>query len=343
MQLIIHPGYAKCGSSSIQSFLYSNCQYLEDLGVYLPDKAFRFSFESNAEPLHLIPPNSYFEELITAQDWRAFETRLAQILAYAHEKKYKAILVSSELLGHECFLSSIQEIHKILSCYFRDIKLCFYIRRQDDYLVSSWEQWSHKIGASLEKYVNQSLQNHLPDYLKIARLLEEVYGNASLHVVPIHRKAFKGDNLVSDFCQRIALDMPESLNSDIRANVGINPYLCDILYRLPHLYKSQHDYSIKNLLTCYIEGEDLLFKSGKSILEPSLRSRVVEHFRRDNEVLQSKYFNYLSVDEVFGLDAFPQTHSKEERLQLQIEELKNVMAIQMDLIIQLLRQSDKAE
>ncbi|MDV3351554.1 hypothetical protein D0962_10330 [Leptolyngbyaceae cyanobacterium CCMR0082] len=341
MQLIIHPGYGKCGTSSIQAFLYSNLQYLEKTGIYLPDSNFNFSFERNVKSFNFSAPNPYFQDLITSRKISVFEKRIKQVLSQAKKVQCKAILISSEVLGHEWSFASAREIHAVFAKYFQERTVCFYIRRQDDYLVSSWEQWYHKVGESLESYVNESLQNHSPNYLKIVSFLEECYGPSSLQVFPINREVLIGKNLISDFCQRINLSIPESLVTDIRTNVGLNPYLCDILYRIPHLYNGHHDYSVKNLLTNFIGEKDLLLRNGKSILSMSLRRRVVEHFRSDNELLKTKYFNNLSVDEIFGLNAYAQEPLDNGELRLQIEELKNVIAIQMELIIHLLKESDK--
>ena len=53
MGLILHPGHTKCGSSSIQKYLYDNRTTLEEKGYAVPDRFFHLDLKRAViSPLH---------------------------------------------------------------------------------------------------------------------------------------------------------------------------------------------------------------------------------------------------------------------------------------------------
>ena len=133
-------------------------------------------------------------------------------------------------------LTKGKKIHDITATLFDEISILLYIRRQDEFLLSSWQQWRHKKGQSLKWVIDNALKSHVPDYLGTAKFFEKVYGKKSLSVIPFHRKAFKDGNLISDFNFRAQLNISSSV--DHYENISLNPYLCEILSRIPNIYQN---------------------------------------------------------------------------------------------------------
>lgn len=126
MKLILHPGHGKCGSSSIQTFLYSKISELNKLGIYLPDPNFRFSFEIEKSSLEKQTPLWYFKRLMDEDNMESFEERLNQVLEKAHKSNCKMILISAENLGNIRGITKGRKIHEILASHF-DQKMVIFI------------------------------------------------------------------------------------------------------------------------------------------------------------------------------------------------------------------------
>ncbi|MCU0534588.1 MAG: hypothetical protein MUD14_11910 [Hydrococcus sp. Prado102] len=340
IQLIVHSGHAKCGSSSIQKFIYSNIQYLKKLNTYIPDKNFRFLFDTKESLLQWEDPLHYFGDLIFdgTRDVQEFETRLKEIIEKAHQNNCKKIIISSENLGS--LNAKSRKVHEALASHFKDITIIYYIRTQDNWIVSSWQQWTHKEGENFQDYLHRSLNSNSPDFLKIAEFLEEIYGKKSLMVVPLHKKALINQNLIDDFCERAQIQLSETINTKIDANKGLNLYLCDVLARIPNVYESRHDLYVKNLFNRYVSSKNLLYKNDKDFLDYETRVQILKHFERDNRLLQQKYFDYVSYDDIFNIDN-NSTDDSQQKLEDEIENLKDVIAIQMEMILTLLRRRDE--
>src|SRR5436305_3810918 len=101
IELILHPGHSKCGTTSIQSYLYSNMNLLEEQQIFLPDSRCQFSFESSTEAFEPNYPLWYFESFILGEtDLSLFERRMDQVLKRAVDTRCQKILISSENLSN---------------------------------------------------------------------------------------------------------------------------------------------------------------------------------------------------------------------------------------------------
>lgn len=127
IKLILHPGHGKCGSSSIQSFLYSNADTLKNMGVYLPDQTFRFFFEDQKASLKSGIPLWYFKELIDENKIASFELRLDKVLEKAKQSNCNTIIISAENLGNQRGISQGRKIHEILASRFPQKNIIYYI------------------------------------------------------------------------------------------------------------------------------------------------------------------------------------------------------------------------
>ena len=101
------------------------------------------------------------------------------------------------------------DFHRVLAARFAHVQVIYYIRKQDDWLLSAWQQWGHKTGKLLDAWVDYCLLSHLPSFLWNANHFQEIYGASSLSVVPMHRTALLNGALVADFYQRLGIDAPD--------------------------------------------------------------------------------------------------------------------------------------
>ena len=118
IDLVLHPGHSKCGSTSIQSSLYNNISLIEKQQIFLPDSRCQFSFESSTEPSDPIHPLFYFESLMLGQtELSLFERRMDEVLIRAMDTRCKKILISSENLCNS-YQKHALDFHRVLATQF---------------------------------------------------------------------------------------------------------------------------------------------------------------------------------------------------------------------------------
>ncbi|ACK68801.1 hypothetical protein PCC7424_0333 [Gloeothece citriformis PCC 7424] len=360
IKLILHPGHGKCGSTSIQVFLHSNVDQLKTKRIYLPDSSFRFSFETEpkAEELPFKTPKMkmygwpiyYFRDFLqNKKPLSLFEERIKKILEDAQKSDCEAIIISAEnLVNIDKNNGTGGKIHKILSSYFSDVIVLYYIRRQDDYLISSWQQWAHKKGKKIQEYILECLNSHEPQFFKIAKFFEDIYGTNNVQVVPLNKEVLIEGDLIKDFCHRTQININIETPSKYYSNPSVNPYVCDILSRTPNvfLYHLNDNFprfapendEIKMLLNKYVTTKDLLWSNDKTILNDEMKEMVMKHFEEENRQLHQTYFNYVPYEKVFGVQKLA---NSQKSLEHEIDKLKDVMALQMEIILNLLIEKEE--
>lgn len=338
ISLVLHPGHAKCGSTSIQSYLYSNMALLEEQGIFLPDSKCQFSFESPIEPSEPTYPLWYFESLLLGEaDLSLLERRMDEILKRAVETRCKKIIISSENLSnlHQKYAL---DFHRVLAARFPRVQIIYYIRRQDDWILSAWQQWGHKTGRRLEAWMDYCLRAHLPAFLRNACHFQEIYGASNLTVVPIHRRAFLSGNLVADFCRRLGIDAPDKGNIGERQNLSVNPYLCEILAAINLAHDSTDAEWVKGLLDrSSLRGP--LYRRHNHYMTKTCRDRVLDYYEKDNRELHRRFFGSLEYEEIFARVG---DTSDAERISEKFEGLKDVLSIQLGLLAALLKKEQSA-
>ncbi len=93
MDLILHPGHGKCGSSSVQKFLYDNRAVLQDAGVAVPDRFLHFRFEKNCDFSVQQPAVSYLSKLANQGKSSLLEKRLETAIENAEQSGITLLLL----------------------------------------------------------------------------------------------------------------------------------------------------------------------------------------------------------------------------------------------------------
>lgn len=333
--LILHPGFGKCGSTSIQHFIYSNESLLKEHGVFIPDSKFQFSFENRYSPAQSAIPLWYFYDFLeNRKPIELLEDRLDRIIESAKDYDVETLLISSEILAVIESPGTVK-VHETLASRFPDTKVVLYIRKQDDWILSSWQQWGHKEGHSFKEWCDYCMDTGRPNFLKTAKMLEKIYGSDTLTVIPLNRSALKGNNLLEDFCchsKLTQLDLQRSKEGAV-ANTSLNPYLCEILSLSSSIYPSRDDEFIKELLLDYGRDSTLLLRRQPDFVSPAQRSEIMKFYQKENRLLHSRYFSELDFYSVFpcpeqinrSYDSEPGNSRNHEILGIQIELIVSLM------------------
>lgn len=327
VRLVLHPGHPKCGSSSIQHALLVNRARLLERGVYYPSRR----------------PNQVFIDACDRQEWGPVQEWLTSLLDRAREAGCETLVVSSENLGVRQLVEPGRPMHELFARHCHPVDVVYYLRRQDDWMVSMWQQWGHKRGQSVGEFVDDRLYYDEPVYPQAIRLFENVYGADHVEAVPLHRSALLDGNLIADFARRSGIGRLPVEDPERFRNPSMSGFLCDVLARVPEVYehwdvaqvaKGETDYSIRRLLERHVSPR-VLFSRDKRVMPLELRRRVMEHFAEDNRTLHARHFPDVPFDEVFGLPA-PGEDEELRELRARVDGLQDVVAMQMQVIVELL-------
>ena len=177
-KLFLHIGTGKTGSTSIQKSLEP-----------LKDKRVSFSFNMNG--IHAIPDPVLFANNLAAQ--------AAEITIYSNEWLYTA---NAE------FIAGLADA---LNQHF-ETEVIIYLRRQDQFKVSSYQQVSKRKGADSQfgPVALPQTSEHRSDYLKFINRWAARFGKENICIRVFDKaRLYKGD-VISDFAKLTGVSLPES-------------------------------------------------------------------------------------------------------------------------------------
>ncbi|MDO9106916.1 MAG: hypothetical protein Q7U57_18390 [Methylovulum sp.] len=218
MRIIVHFGMPKTGSTSIEQTLYKS---RDKLNICYPDLG---SFAHNA---HL---SQAFREMLGVRSANTIFFAKKKELALSKLKKVldlnsseKDILLSSELLSNAFSINELKALHSVLVKYTKEVIAVGYIRTPKAYIESAFQQ-RLKTG----KVSSFDLEPCFPYYQFFFEKFDQVFGAENVHFWKFDPINFPNGCVVTDFCQRLAIDIPP--DSIVSVNQGISLDSIPLLY-----------------------------------------------------------------------------------------------------------------
>lgn len=342
VDLVLHPGHSKCGSTTIQDFLYANREIFKKRGVFLPDLNFNFPCHDEYSFTFTHTSRDYFAQVQSGSiSIDELSKKLDDLIKSAKEMGCRRVIISAENLINGIASKNTKAIHQLFADRFNNIRIVYYVRRQDSLMQAAWQQWGHKDGLNLDAYIEKMSKTRFADFYFIARQLKKYYPSSKLHVFPMISEYFIDNNLLVDFCSRALIDKT-NLNFKVdTSNTGISSALCDSLAKIQNVYENKHDQNIKNtLINAAPNAAPLLTKKYNNDLSDESKIKLFEKFETSNVKLHKSFFPTLPF-EVMSLRS-EENDSDQELLLLKrkIEKLEDLNSIQMDMILQLLKKGN---
>lgn len=223
----MHLGARKTGTSTVQRFMDLNRDALEQAGLCYPRTPGKARHEKFA--LFLTPEKEmsrhppWMQRGIT--DWSAFRHEFrAELLEEVGNSRAPQVLLSDETLfdGSE---SMLRRLRRFARNNARSLRLVVYLRRQDDHLVSRYQQ-EVKTGE-IRRLADRSLLADFSDVYDYATQLDQVARVVEPDALIVRRyepSAFDGGSLLEDFLHAAdvnvdadGLTMPEVRNVSLGA------------------------------------------------------------------------------------------------------------------------------
>ena len=334
LDLVLHVGAGKTGTSSIQAFMRGNRDRLASLGTLYPRSP------GGARHARLVLFASPDEELVNFPHWsrqrhqdparfrKVFRRRL---LREIEESGLSRVLLSDE----ELFKASppaLQRLATFTGEVARNLRVVCYLRRQDDHMVSRYQQ-GVKIGwvSRLDAWAHEDMTD-LYDYATRLIRHEELLRPTELVVRRYEPGAFSGGSLLQDFLEAAGIDARvDELAQISDRNASLDAETVEFL-RLLNLHRVEQEGAVPGL----IDNRELVSRLSKASTGPTLslpgpeldrfmaqwdqtNRQVAERFlgdptaelfrepRRNRETITDQRLDPASLDKLFELSQLPET------------------------------------
>jgi len=278
MNLILHIGQPKTGTTSIQNILQINKKILQEFGFLYDTNMLNHQpiFQMIKEDLN---PNKKLLEFVENQK------------KLAKEKKCHSIIISSETLFEEdkSFLNNLVKLFEL------NIKVIVYLKRQDLYLESIWKQWHFK-NKHYKDFNDFSKKFKLPDYYNVLKKWEDIVKKENIVVIPFEKKNFN-DGLLKHFL--ITIGVPNNKISSINfvipktmfgTNQGLSSKGLEFAFLVRDFAKSPLDYKIENFIHEYLD--DVFHKdffASYGLFNIAERKTYIHQWIKTNQKIALKY------------------------------------------------------
>jgi hypothetical protein len=274
-RLIIHIGANKTGSSAIQSFLRLNWKLLRSRGYFVPDQNLGNSENITGDHgLHL-------QHLFDHSDYASLKAKIKLLM----NSESNVVLISAENLSNGQNFQLFNQIVHGIEC-----KVILYIRRQDDIITSSWQQWNSKIETDFHAWLILALQR-LGHWQRCIAGWETVVGAGNVISRIFQRSDLVSGDVVDDFISLLALGDP--LPNFLRPESPVNPSYSDVITSIVSgcnfIFANEHDNKFYEMVR-KLTGDTFVAKNKISLLSRAQRETVIEYYRPENEAVCRKYF-----------------------------------------------------
>ena len=293
-RLLIHAGFAKCGSASIRTAIFQNFRKLQKDNVFVFDKDLRIARTSSdliGTPIWPLEQARKHSENLTRR-------LTAEIALLLKRKADHLAILSAENLANPGMADLLAGLDG--EC---DVLVIFYLRPQLEWIPSAWKQWGLKMGASLSDFVAQCVDTRTPAFKRDIESWKSTLPAANTHVRFLIPELLAGGNPTQDFFNLIGLSAKEyKFESEVR-NPSLDVSILHVLSKNPHLFSDVHDNSLMLPLTRALSKK---FRSTNiQMLSEEEEARIEECFRDENRWLLNTYCSDADADGIYHTHFMP--------------------------------------
>ena len=293
-RLLIHAGFAKCGSASIRTALFQNFRKLQKDNVFVFDKDFRIA--RTAEDLIGTPIWSL--ERARKQSENLTGKLNAETAPLLKRKGDSIAILSAENLANPGMADLFAGIENQY-----DVSIVFYLRPQRQWIPSAWKQWGLKTGASLNDFVAECIETRTPAFRRDIESWKSAFPAATIHVRFLIPELLSAGSPARDFFTLLGLSKKEYVfESEVR-NPSLDVSVLHVLSKNPHLFSDVHDNRLMLALTRTLPKE---FRSTNiEMLSAEQETKIEESFRDENKWLLNTFCSDADADRIYRIHFMP--------------------------------------
>lgn len=301
IKLFVHIGAGKCGSSAIQQFLVVNAHALAEAGLLVPGRSM------TADPAGCGQHLQYFESNIGRPDFAAeVEDRLTDLREVASaEGKHSVVISAENLINPKGFVDLFKPANDLF-----DVRIVAYVRRQDDFVISAWQQWQIKQHDDFWAYY--ATTRGRVNWFNQLEPWRQNFGHASMVVRRFDREAMVGGDVVADFCEIIGTDVADHVATGA-ANRSLHERFHPLVSRhRTELFTSIHDNRFYRFLGEVLGDKAFKDYRGSTLLTLAQRRMILDDHNVSNERLKAEYFDHLGDGPLFPPPTRADVHVPDE-------------------------------
>lgn len=288
-KLIVHIGANKTGSSAIQRFLSMNSLALREEGIIVPSNDFKVA--NNIQGYHVFG----FQELLKSplEGRKQLEEAIKAIDVACPEAT--TILLSAENLTANPAAPSL--FGGLVERY--DTEVVIYIRRQDEYILSSWQQWYSKIWTDFWAWAI-SVAGTLGNWRAYLENWETVIPRDKITVRVFERSKLEGGDVVADFYSVLGASKPLSTLGypEGTVNPSFSDAVMDLVKGNELIFQTVHDNDFYNFVVS-MTGDKYTKTARQSSISFLQRQSIIERYRQQNDWVKKNYL-YHADGELFS-------------------------------------------
>lgn len=282
-RLVIHAGFAKSGSSSIQTALGQHLKEMEAAGIYFVGTG----MEIGKAGVHPGLALWYLERVAAAE---TADGCLADLLQAAPVPDGSTLVLTSENL-------SMTKMPRLFAGIDRTMQteVVFYMRPQTEFIPSAWKQWGSKLGLSLEAFIAHCIRMHRPANGAEIACWAETLPKARIIVRPFLREVMEEGDPVVDFMRILGFAGLDPAKRAAPANASFDYSLLHLLSILGNRrFSGIHDNEFSDMLVQQLPPQWL--RTNLPMLSPEAEARIEARFRPDNLSILQHYCGWSAAD-----------------------------------------------
>jgi hypothetical protein len=330
--MIVHAGFAKCGSASIRTALFQNFRKLQKDNVFVFDKDLRIARTA----ADLIGTPIWSLEQARTQSENLTGRLSGEIAPLLKRKANPLAILSAENLVNPGMADLFAGLDR--RC---DVSVIFYLRPQLQWIPSAWKQWGLKTGSSLSDFVAQCIGARTPAFRRDVESWKSTLPAANIHVRFLIPELLDGGNPALDFFNLLGLSRKEYKFESEARNPSLDVSVLHALSKNPHLFSDVHDNRLMLALTRALPKE---FRSTNiEMLSAEQEARIEECFRDENRWLLNAYCSDADVDRIYCTHFMPRKADARYSDMTESELIYRCLGIILESIASSEGQSDRAK
>lgn len=278
-KLTVHIGAIKTGTSAIQHFLARNAVELRRDGIVVPDQELMTLHPVTGEQVF------YFDRRFASDLAESRDELTRRVTALFHEAGVEQVVISAENLSDAAAPFS-GWFESLFAQYESEVIL--YIRRQDDLLMSAWQQWYGKVEDDVWSWLLEQV-GVLGDWRGLLELWERNVGRERIRVRLYEHQHLSDNDAVADFGQFLIKQRATLVDHNApRINRSFTEAIVDLIPG-GEFFDDAHDDAFYEFLqkdlgdACYRHPEE-------SSLTHRQRIAILQRYAASNAWVREAYF-----------------------------------------------------
>ncbi len=349
MKCFIHIGMEKTGTTTIQNFFSCNRNLLLKNGILYPLSPGR-TLQSSINHIKLTAcileanKNDSLQKMFnlkSPQDVLRFRNKFKQDLKHELNKTTaKTVIFSNENCSSRLTTKEeINSLKNLLIDFFDDIQIIIYLRRQDEFLMSSYST-KVKCGSETQDFSlpGEELIRRRYDYWNIIKKWESIFCKENIIVKIFEREQMLNGDLLDDFTSIVGLQTTKDYIIPDKKNPSLDIHCLNFLknfnkftprfidnkvnnqrgniVNLLESYSSNNYFKISEeaanqFMLNFIDSNNLVAKHYLNRSDGKLFSRKISKFSQKN----SNYHEDESLEKMFEIFAYLWAQKQHELLQ----------------------------